>query len=73
MLNRSIKRPNGLRSKKFKIIYAKRKKEKEAQNGDPQAQEETSQEQAQEEIVEVVAILLCFLLYTSFYFNQEMF
>jgi len=53
--------------------YAKRKKEKEAQNGDSQAQEETSQEQAQEEIVEVVAILLCFLLYTSFYFNQEMF
>jgi hypothetical protein len=58
---------------KFTIIYAKREKEKEAQNGDPQAEEKTSQEQTQEEIVEVVAILLCFLLYTSFYFNHQMF
>ena len=70
MLNHSNKRPRGQRSKKFKILYAKRKKEKEAQNGDSQAQEKTSQEQAQEEIVEVVAILLCFLLYTSFTFNN---
>ena len=60
-------------AKKFKITYAKRKKEKEAQNGDPQAQEETSQEQAQEEVVEVVAILLCFFTVHIFYFNNQRF
>jgi|GEM_PF-5290458 hypothetical protein len=46
--------------KNLRLHYAKRKKEKEAQNGDAQAQEKTSQEQAQEEVVEAVAKLLCF-------------